>query len=34
MGSLIAFVNKKADWNVSVSYIKYMSLCSALWFQH
>ena len=34
MGSLIVLVNKRADWNVPVSYIKYMSLCSALWFQH
>ena len=32
MGSLIVLVNKRADWNVPVSYIKYMSLCSALWF--
>jgi hypothetical protein len=32
-GSLIVLVNKRADWNVPVSYIKYMSLCSALWFQ-
>jgi hypothetical protein len=30
MGSLIVFVNKRADWNVPVSYIKCMSLCSAL----
>jgi Na+-translocating ferredoxin:NAD+ oxidoreductase RnfD subunit len=34
MGSLIVLVNKRADWNVPVSYIKCMSLCSALWFQH
>jgi Na+-translocating ferredoxin:NAD+ oxidoreductase RnfD subunit len=34
MGSLIVLVNKRADWHVPVSYIKYMSLCSALWFQH
>jgi hypothetical protein len=32
MGSLIVLVNKRADWNMPVSYIKYMSLCSALWF--
>jgi hypothetical protein len=25
MGSLIVLVNKRADWNVPVSYIKYMS---------
>jgi hypothetical protein len=30
MGSLIILVNKRADWNVPVSYIKYMSICSAL----
>ena len=33
-GVTIVLVNKRADWNVPVSYIKYMSLCSALWFQH
>ena len=27
MGSLIVLVNKRADWNVPVSYIKYMSIC-------
>ena len=30
MGSLIVLVNKRADWNVPVSYIKYMSPCCAL----
>jgi hypothetical protein len=29
MGSLIVLVDKRADWNVPVSYIKYMSPCSA-----
>jgi hypothetical protein len=32
MGSLIVLVNKRADWNVPVSYIKYMSPCSACGF--
>ena len=32
MGSLIVLVNKRADWNVPVSYIKYMSSCSACGF--
>ena len=32
MGSLIVLVNKRADWNVLVSYIKYMSPCSACGF--
>jgi hypothetical protein len=32
MWSLIVLVNKKADWNVPVSYIKYMSPCSACGF--
>ena len=32
MGSLIVLVNKRADWNVPVSYIKYMSACSACGF--
>ena len=31
MGSLIVLVNKRADWNVPVSYIKYMFLCM-LWY--
>ena len=31
-GSLIVLVNKRADWNVPVSYIKYMSPCSACGF--
>jgi hypothetical protein len=26
--------SKRADWNMPVSYIKYMSLYSALWFKH
>ena len=30
--SLIVLVNKRADWNVLVSYIKYMSSCSACGF--
>ena len=32
MGSLIVLVNKRADWNVPVSYVKYMSSCSACGF--
>ena len=32
MGSLIVLVNKRAYWNVPVSYIKYMSPCSACGF--
>ena len=32
MGSLIVLVNKRADWNVPISYIKYMSPCSACGF--
>jgi Na+-translocating ferredoxin:NAD+ oxidoreductase RnfD subunit len=32
MGSLIVLVNKRADWNVPVSYIKYLSSCSACGF--
>jgi hypothetical protein len=32
MGSLIILVYKRADWNVPVSYIKYMSPCSACGF--
>jgi hypothetical protein len=32
MGSLIVLVNKRADWNVPVSYIKCMSPCSACGF--
>jgi hypothetical protein len=31
-GSLIVLVNKRTDWNVPVSYIKYMSPCSACGF--
>jgi Na+-translocating ferredoxin:NAD+ oxidoreductase RnfD subunit len=32
MGSLIVLANKRADWNMPVSYIKYMSPCSACGF--
>jgi hypothetical protein len=32
MRSLVVLVNKRADWNVPVSYIKYMSPCSACGF--
>jgi hypothetical protein len=32
MGSLIVLVNKRAEWNVPVSYIKYMSPCSTCGF--
>jgi hypothetical protein len=32
MGSLIVLVNKRGDWNVPVSYVKYMLSCSACGF--
>ena len=32
MRSLVVLVNKRTDWNVPVSYIKYMSPCSACGF--